>query len=120
MNPSEIARAITAVLGEENIESATHCMTRLRLHLKEQNDHKREALKKIPGVLGVNMSGKELQVVLGPELPPSQKCCVLCCLKVRHPLQLPLPSHPLPLLLGLPSATDRPFGKLCGCETRPL
>ena len=66
MNPSEIARAITAVLGEENIESATHCMTRLRLRLKEQNDHKREALKKIPGVLGVNMSGEELQVVLGP------------------------------------------------------
>ena len=66
MNPSEIARAITAVLGEENIESATHCMTRLRLRLKDQNDHKREALKKIPGVLGVNMSGEELQVVLGP------------------------------------------------------
>ena len=41
-------------------------MTRLRLRLKEQNDHKREALKKIPGVLGVNMSGEELQVVLGP------------------------------------------------------
>ncbi len=61
MNPSEIARAITAVLGEENIESATHCMTRLHLRLKDQNDHKREALKKIPGVLGVNMSGEELQ-----------------------------------------------------------
>lgn len=94
MNPSEIARAITAVLGEENIESATHCMTRLRLHLKEQNDHKREALKKIPGVLGVNMSGEELQVVLGPGRAAAVTE-VLCSLLSQSPPPAPTaPSAP--------------------------
>ena len=94
MNPSEIARAITAVLGEENIESATHCMTRLRLRLKDQNDHKREALKKIPGVLGVNMSGEELQVVLGPGRAAAVTE-VLCSLLSQSPPPAPTaPSAP--------------------------
>ena len=34
MSPQEIAQAVAETLGEENIKSATHCMTRLRLRLK--------------------------------------------------------------------------------------
>ena len=40
-------------------------MTRLRLLLIERNDYMIEALKKIDGVLGVNVDGDEVQVILG-------------------------------------------------------
>ena len=43
----------------------TNCMTRLRMRLFEQNDHMIDALKKIDGVLGVNVDGDEVQVILG-------------------------------------------------------
>ena len=66
MSPQEIAQAVAETLGKENIVSATHCMTRLRLCLKEGAAVEQEALKKIPTVLGVNIAGEELQIVLGP------------------------------------------------------
>ena len=40
-------------------------MTRLRLQLIEQNDQMIEALKKLDGVLGVNVDGDEVQIILG-------------------------------------------------------
>ena len=43
----------------------TNCMTRLRMRLFEQNDYMIDALKKIDGVLGVNVDGDEVQVILG-------------------------------------------------------
>ncbi|MGP1367208.1 MAG: PTS transporter subunit EIIC [Schwartzia sp. (in: firmicutes)] len=66
MNPQEIARAVAEILGEENMKSPTHCMTRLRLRVKAPDERKENALKKIPGVLGINRAGEELQIVLGP------------------------------------------------------
>ena len=65
MNYTDIARQVFALTGPaDNIESATHCMTRLRLHLVKDADL--AELKAIPGVLGVNQNGDELQIVLGP------------------------------------------------------
>ena len=43
----------------------TNCMTRLRMQLFERNDYMIDALKKIDGVLGVNVDGDEVQVILG-------------------------------------------------------
>ena len=43
----------------------TNCMTRLRMRLFEQNDFMIDALKKIDGVLGVNVDDDEVQVILG-------------------------------------------------------
>ena len=61
----EIAQKIYAIVGpKDNIETVTHCMTRLRLHLVKDADL--AELKAIPGVLGVNQNGDELQIVLGP------------------------------------------------------
>ena len=61
----EIAQKIYAFVGpKDNIETVTHCMTRLRLHLVKDADL--AELKAIPGVLGVNQNGDELQIVLGP------------------------------------------------------
>ncbi|WP_337603528.1 PTS transporter subunit EIIC [Acidaminococcus timonensis] len=66
MENKELARQILQVVGPgTNVRQATHCMTRLRLVLDDQ-DVDRESLKKLPGVMGVNQSGSELQIILGP------------------------------------------------------
>lgn len=66
MENKELARQILQVVGPKgNVRQATHCMTRLRLVLENQ-DVDRETLKKLPGVMGVNQAGPELQIILGP------------------------------------------------------
>lgn len=50
----------------ENIVSVTHCMTRLRLVLRQKDAAMVASLGKLPGVLGVHDAGEELQIILGP------------------------------------------------------
>ena len=53
-NYTELAEQIFEKLGgKENVTFASHCMTRLRLNLKDESLADVEAIKKIPGVLGV-------------------------------------------------------------------
>ena len=67
MNPDQSAKEIFAVIGsKEKIHSSECCMTRLRLELDSLSDDKLAALKKINGVLGVNQTESELQIILGP------------------------------------------------------
>lgn len=61
----KLAKTILNTVGEQNILSATNCMTRLRLHLANKNVPLDE-IKKIDGVLGINVDGDELQIILGP------------------------------------------------------
>ena len=56
---------LTAVGGKENVSSATQCMTRLRLILKNEEQCNDEALQKISGVLKVIHAGGQCQVVIG-------------------------------------------------------
>ncbi|MEG0094221.1 beta-glucoside-specific PTS transporter subunit IIABC [Anaerorhabdus sp.] len=51
--------------GEVNIESATHCMTRLRFVLKDESKANVEETKKIDGVVGCVNKGGQFQVVIG-------------------------------------------------------
>lgn len=61
-----IARAIVEnVGGVGNIDSVTHCMTRLRLVLKDNSKASTEAVKAIDGVMGVVQQGGQFQVVIG-------------------------------------------------------
>lgn len=64
------AEIVQLVGGKENINSVAHCMTRLRFVVKDLNKADQEALKKIPGVLGVIYAGGQLMVVLGKNLLP--------------------------------------------------
>ncbi len=50
----------------ENIARVSNCMTRLRLQLVKKDAGLPEALKKVEGVLGVNDTETELQIILGP------------------------------------------------------
>lgn len=51
--------------GKENIENAAHCVTRLRLVLKDKNNFDKEALSKIEGTKGVFMNSGQLQIIFG-------------------------------------------------------
>ena len=51
--------------GVENIESATHCMTRLRLNLKDASKFNEEAIKNLKGVMGVVKQSGQFQIILG-------------------------------------------------------
>lgn len=68
-NYAEISHAIVAALGGTgNIETVTHCMTRLRFVVKDKTRIDTPALKAIDGVLGVVHSGEQCQVIIGNEV----------------------------------------------------
>lgn len=60
---------LAAVGGAANITSAAHCMTRLRLNLKDESIPKDDEVKKIKGVLGAQWSGGQYQVIIGQNVP---------------------------------------------------
>ena len=62
------ADILNAVGGPENISSITHCMTRLRLALKDMTKPVDDEVKKIKGVLGVVRSDELYQVVVGTDV----------------------------------------------------
>lgn len=66
MDYDKLARDIYAITGPaENIQKAYNCMTRLRLSVTDEHFTK-EDLEKLPGVMGVNRSGDEWQIIVGP------------------------------------------------------
>ena len=60
---------LAAVGGPDNIMSVTHCMTRLRLNLKDQSIPQDARIKDIKGVLGAQWSGGQYQVIIGQNVP---------------------------------------------------
>ena len=55
--------------GKENINSLTHCVTRLRFRLKDESKANDEALKNNPDVVTVMKSAGQYQVVIGNHVP---------------------------------------------------
>lgn len=51
--------------GEKNVDSLTHCMTRLRFVLKDENGIDDKAVENIPGVMGIMKKGGQYQVIIG-------------------------------------------------------
>ena len=56
---------LTNIGGKENIENAAHCVTRLRLVLKDTTKFDKEALSKIEGTKGVFLNSGQLQIIFG-------------------------------------------------------
>lgn len=66
----QIAESVLAAVGgKDNVASAMHCMTRLRLVLKDEGLADVDAIKGIKGVLGAQWSGGQLQVIIGQSVP---------------------------------------------------
>lgn len=54
--------------GEKNVNSVTHCMTRLRFLLKDGNVPADTEVERVPGVIRVIRQGGQYQVVIGNEV----------------------------------------------------
>lgn len=68
-NYNELASQIVDYIGgPENVDTHTHCMTRLRFTLKDDSKAQTEALKALKGVQGVIEKGGMYQVVIGTDV----------------------------------------------------
>lgn len=66
MTNQELSRKILELVGgKENVASATNCMTRLRVTLKDNSKADVQGLKNTEGVLGV-VEDATMQIILGP------------------------------------------------------
>lgn len=63
---NELAKDIYAGAGGmDNVQNVVHCMTRVRMSIRDASKVDEEQLKNIPGVLGV-VNDEQLQVIIGP------------------------------------------------------
>ena len=66
MDYQKTAREILDLVGgSQNIVSAAHCATRLRLVISDNSKADREALENVDGVKGVFEASGQLQIILG-------------------------------------------------------
>lgn len=69
MDYAKTAGELLKLLGNEgNIKTVTHCMTRMRFVLYDENIVEDEKVKAIPGVLGVARQSGQYQVIIGNEV----------------------------------------------------
>ncbi|MGD0031195.1 beta-glucoside-specific PTS transporter subunit IIABC [Paenibacillus illinoisensis] len=77
MDKQQLSKEILKLVGgEENIDHVTHCMTRLRFNLQDNNKADKSMLKDLPGVMGVTENGGQFQVIIGNEVPVVYKALV--------------------------------------------
>ena len=60
------AEDIIRIVGKDNIVSATHCATRLRLIVKDKETIDVKELEKLPVVKGTFFNAGQFQIILGP------------------------------------------------------
>ncbi|MCP8858137.1 PTS transporter subunit EIIC [Latilactobacillus fuchuensis] len=66
---SQLAKAIVAgVGGQGNIDSLIHCITRLRFYLKDESLAQTETIKALDGVINVQKTSGQYQVVIGNQV----------------------------------------------------
>ena len=64
-NYRDIAQQIVNIVGKDNIVSATHCATRLRLIVKDKDVIDGKVLEKVPLVKGTFFNAGQYQIILG-------------------------------------------------------
>lgn len=66
MDKREVVKLIIQnVGGKENINNVWHCMTRLRLDLKDNNKINQENINRLDGIMGSQLQSDQYQVVIG-------------------------------------------------------
>ncbi|MFD1452143.1 MULTISPECIES: beta-glucoside-specific PTS transporter subunit IIABC [Oceanobacillus] len=69
MNQQKLAKDILSLVGgEENVGSVTHCYTRLRFNLKNNDLADKEKIESLDGVIRVQIQSGQFQVVIGNEV----------------------------------------------------
>lgn len=66
MNNKELASQILKLIGgKNNVKTYTHCVTRLRFVLNDDDKANKKAIESMSDVLGVQVQGGQFQVILG-------------------------------------------------------
>ena len=66
MKYEQLAEDILRLVGgKENIQSAAHCATRLRLVLADESKLEKDKIEKLDGVKGSFMNAGQYQIILG-------------------------------------------------------
>lgn len=69
MNYKDIALEILSLVGgKENVNSLTHCVTRLRFVLNDEGLAKTDEIKGLKSVMGVVKQGGQYQIIIGKEV----------------------------------------------------
>jgi len=69
MNQKQLAKDILSLVGgKENVGSVTHCYTRLRFNLKNNDLPEKEKIESLDGVISVQIQSGQFQVVIGNEV----------------------------------------------------
>lgn len=69
MNNKDNAKHIIDYLGgDRNIDSITHCATRLRFDINDKAKIQEDHITELDGVLGVTDRGGQYQIIIGPEV----------------------------------------------------
>ena len=69
MTNKELAKKIIELVGsEKNINSLTHCVTRLRFVLKDENKANTKEIERLDGVLGVQKKAGQYKVIVGSKV----------------------------------------------------
>ncbi|MEF3329853.1 sucrose-specific PTS transporter subunit IIBC [Oceanobacillus oncorhynchi] len=66
MNHKQVAEDILKMLGEDNIQAAAHCATRLRLVLKDDENIDQQGLDNHPDIKGTFKQNGQFQIIIGP------------------------------------------------------
>lgn len=59
---------LTLVGGKENISYFTHCVTRLRVTVKDKSRVNKDDVEKMSGVIGTQWAGEQFQIIIGNEV----------------------------------------------------
>lgn len=59
--------------GKENVSEVFHCVTRLRFYLKDSSLVDLEKIKQLNGVIGAQYATKQLQIIIGNDVPDVYK-----------------------------------------------
>lgn len=63
---NEVKKILKLIGGPSNINRASHCMTRLRINLKDYDKANLKQIEQVNGVLKAQVQNNQLQIVIGP------------------------------------------------------
>ncbi len=67
------ADILSNIGGKENVRFITHCVTRLRINLKDLGLVNTEVIDQLEGVAGTQWQGEQLQIIIGSEVEKAYK-----------------------------------------------